>query len=264
MNQKTAIDLLTEALALAQQEFKPVLKTSWNPNTSSHFADLATVIAATQPALAKHGLVVMQTVTTNMQEKTVTVTTQLVHRSGQTYSNDLTLPATMMGKNEWVNNVKTAGPLRFDVQSIGAAITYGRRYSYQAMVGVVGEPDEDGETEKGDEEERGSTQAQQAVATRKLTEAGVKTNGGKPQEEKKPEIELIPGADGMTYLRGLKGIPIVRANGGKLITCMAWMDHHQPPMWAIPDDQVDAFSKHCAKLNVEILRPARTPEAANA
>ena len=78
---------LAGALALAQLDFKPVLKESDNPFYKSKYADLANVIAATQPALAKNGLVVIQC--PHLSSQQMTLTTLLVHKSGQWLASDL-------------------------------------------------------------------------------------------------------------------------------------------------------------------------------
>lgn len=233
------IDLLAGALARAQQEFKPIVKDCFNPYFGSMYADLSGVIAATQPALARHGLVVVQDAKSDNEKKEITVTTTLVHSSGQLIETTLTMPATMKAKD---------GNLKFDAQSIGAAFTYARRYAYQGIVGVAAEPDEDSE-------DHGSKEAAQAVAERKkATAAG--QNG-------KESVEFIPGANGMTFLRGLKGIPVMRAEAGpKLVTRMTWMDKHSPPMWAIPDDAVQEFVDLAKKLGIQPVKAQRTVEGA--
>ncbi len=80
--------------------------------------------AARQP-LAENGLSVVQSIATDGPK--VTVTTLLMHSSGEWIESELTLTAT-----------------KFDPQGIGSASTYGRRYSLAAIVGVCQE-DDDGE-----------------------------------------------------------------------------------------------------------------------
>lgn len=73
--------------------------------------------------------------------KIVMVTT-LAHTSGQ-----------------WMKSYLPLNPSKNDSQGIGAAITYLRRYSLSAIVGVVCDEDDDGETAVG----RGKTNQGQAV-----------------------------------------------------------------------------------------------------
>ena len=127
---------LIAALAKAQLEFTAIVKDQTNPYYSSKYADLSSVIAATQPALAKNGLVILQQAVVNAKEQSVTIRSTLAHVSDQWIENELILPAVMAAKD---------GKLRFDAQSCGAfAMTYGRRYAYQGLVGVAAEQDSDG------------------------------------------------------------------------------------------------------------------------
>lgn len=132
-----SIGKLVGALAKAQLGFKAIKKDTSNPYYGSKYADLAGAIEATQPSLAKNGLVVIQLPRTNIAAKTQTLNTILLHESGEWISGELEVPATMMGKDR---------SIKFDVQSVGAAMTYCRRYSYQAIIGVAAEADDDGNT----------------------------------------------------------------------------------------------------------------------
>lgn len=148
---------LVGALAKAQLEFEPVIKDQRNPYYNSKYADLSSVISATQPALAKNGLVIIQHSSVDVEKQRVTITSTLAHTSDQWVENQLTLPAVMLGKD---------GKPRFDAQSCGAGMTYGKRYSYQGLVGVAAEQDDDGNAAVG----VGSKEAAQAVAERKIAE----------------------------------------------------------------------------------------------
>ena len=148
------------ALAKAQLKFKPIVKETENPYYHSKYADLSQCISATQPALAKNGLVVVQFPNTDARMKTMGLTSVLGHSSGQWMRGTLTLPAEMSGRD---------GKMRFDSQSVGAAMTYARRYAYQALVCVAAETDDDANATLGN----GSKGAAQDVAKRKLAEKGV-------------------------------------------------------------------------------------------
>lgn len=151
---------LAEALAAAQLEFTPVFKGSENTayrrgNYVSKYADLSAVIEATRTALAKHGLVVIQLPQVDHAAKMLKMTTKLLHSSGEWIENDLVVPATQQQQN------------RYDIQSIGSAMTYTRRYAWQAIVGVAAEEDDDGNAAAG----VGSKEAQQSVAEAKTSGA---------------------------------------------------------------------------------------------
>lgn len=114
---------LAKALAAARKDYKPVLKGTTNPFFNKKYADLAEVIEATSDALSKNGLVVIQSPRLGLNR--IAVTTLLAHSSGQWLRDDLELPLS-----------------KFDAQGAGSAITYARRYAYQAIVGVAAEDDD--------------------------------------------------------------------------------------------------------------------------
>lgn len=158
-----SIGNLVKALAAAQKEYKPLKKSSINPfyttdKKVAKYAELADVIEATQGALANHGLAVIQRESTDLGTQEATVETVLAHESGEWMSSSLTLPAVGKGYNN------TA---RFDAQTIGAAFTYGRRYSLQAMVGISAEPDDDANSLS---QEPGTKEAAQDVAKAKIAQ----------------------------------------------------------------------------------------------
>lgn len=97
---------------------------------SYRFADLAAVLAQVRPVLHDHGLAHMQLVDVEQAGTTmrVSVRTMLIHLSGSTY----TSPALML-------MVPST-----DAQRVGSAVTYGRRYSLMALLGIAGEDDDDG------------------------------------------------------------------------------------------------------------------------
>jgi len=115
---------LGDALAKAQAEMEGAAKDATNPHFRSKYADLASIRDACRP-LAKFGIAFLQP--TRAEGPHVTVTTLLLHSSGEWIAEDLTLTA---GQNT--------------PQAVGSAITYGRRYGLAAMVGIAPE-DDDGE-----------------------------------------------------------------------------------------------------------------------
>ena len=129
---------LAEALVQAQGEFGSVKKDTENPYYHAKYATLDSIIEATRPALLKYGLAVVQS--PRMNERTVTITTLLLHKSGEWIADDLSLPAEGVGKD---------GKVKFDPQTCGSAIAYGRRYSYQSFLCIAAEEDDDGNAASG-------------------------------------------------------------------------------------------------------------------
>jgi hypothetical protein len=118
-----SIGKVVEALAKASSEFQPITKNTTNPYYGQKYADLSSLIDATRPALAANGLVVLQTLRV-IANRAVEITSMLAHSSGEFMAFDISFPA-------WQD---TRDGARFDAQTIGSAITYGRRYSYQSLL----------------------------------------------------------------------------------------------------------------------------------
>lgn len=125
VDQTESIAALSAALAKAQGQMKGAKKDSVNPHFKSSYADLASIWDACRDALAANGLAVMQRVSTDAVG--VCITTQLVHSSG-----------------EWVRDRCVYPVAQRTPQGIGSAITYGRRYSLAALLGIAAEDDDDG------------------------------------------------------------------------------------------------------------------------
>jgi ERF superfamily len=121
------INELAAALVAAQAEFGAVPKGATNPFFKSKYASLPDVVQHASPILAKHGLAISQHVTYDETGRDALMT-YLLHKSGQyiAYSMKLHL-------------------VKEDPQAQGSAITYARRYSYQAVLGLVTDEDDDGQ-----------------------------------------------------------------------------------------------------------------------
>lgn len=119
---------LFAALAKAQMEMEMAKQDSKNPFFKSNYADLAAIVKASRPYLAKNGLCVIQRIVPNGDGDYLY--TVLGHSSGQ-----------------FIESKMRINPPKHDIQTIGSYITYLRRYCYAAIVGVVaaGE-DDDGES----------------------------------------------------------------------------------------------------------------------
>ena len=116
------------ALAKAQAEMLPAKTSCNNPFFKSKYADLAEVVRASRPALAKHELAVMQYVKALDEGKSV-LCTRLGHSSGEWIESSIPIRAEKPG-----------------IQGFGSNLSYLRRYMYAALVGVVASgEDDDGE-----------------------------------------------------------------------------------------------------------------------
>jgi len=125
MNKSESIAGLAAALAAAQGVMKGALKDSANPFFKSRYADLASVVEAIRAAFSANGLSYIQTVEPSDKDE-VRVETTLLHSSG-----------------EWISCGILSLPVsKIDAQGYGSALTYARRYSLSAAVGVAPEDDD--------------------------------------------------------------------------------------------------------------------------
>jgi hypothetical protein len=127
MERSEAIGELISALAKAQGEFGQAIKGTTNSAFNSKYADLAANIDAVRPALNKNGIALLQFPEVDLENQTVSVVTTLCHGE-QFISQTFIAPAV--------------GRQGFNVQSIGAATTYLRRYGIQALCGLASEDDD--------------------------------------------------------------------------------------------------------------------------
>lgn len=116
------------ALAAAQAEFNVVVKNRVNPHFRSKYADIEAIMQAVRPALNSHGLFLSQSVTTSTSD--VSVETMITHESGEILRSGVTKIPVSGGGNL--------------AQAFGSAITYARRYSLSAFLGVSADDDDDG------------------------------------------------------------------------------------------------------------------------
>lgn len=133
MQKSESIKELAAALCKFQADVSNPKNTARNPMFNSKYAPLEVVITTVKPIMARHGLSFLQS--TSTEGENVIITTLLMHESGEWIESDpLTLPAYQSRKG---------GGKEFTAQGAGSAITYGRRYSLSAMLGISSEDDDD-------------------------------------------------------------------------------------------------------------------------
>lgn len=117
---------LAAAFVAAQQEMPAVKPNARNPHFGNDFVSLDHLIASTKPTLTKHGLAILQFPAT--VEGTPALTTMLLHaESGESMSDTSPL---ILAKQ--------------DMQGLGGALTYMRRYAWASVLGISAEGDDDG------------------------------------------------------------------------------------------------------------------------
>lgn len=129
MNQSENIETLAAALAKAQGVIANPAFDAVNPHYKNRYATLGAHIDAVRGAFPANGLSVVQAIETPERDR-VSLTTRILHSSGQ-----------------WIESTVSAST-GAKVQEIGSTVTYLRRYALAAIVGIVGEEDDDGESDR--------------------------------------------------------------------------------------------------------------------
>jgi hypothetical protein len=118
---------LAAALAKAQTQFATVtrdktvtVQTKTGGSYKFSYAPLDTILGAVRGPLSENGLALVQMLDDGALETT------LIHESGASLTGRIALPNSS------------------DIQGLGSAITYLRRYAIQAMLGIAAEEDDDG------------------------------------------------------------------------------------------------------------------------
>ena len=125
MTTSESVNEIAAALAKAQAGMKNAALNKVNPHFRSKYADLAGIRDAVIPALTAQGIAVVQTLDVTVEGGNY-LRTRLMHASGQ-----------------WVESLCPI-PSVPDMQKMGSAITYARRYSLSAICGIAADEDDDG------------------------------------------------------------------------------------------------------------------------
>lgn len=134
-------------MSQVQKELKHAKKDSKGYNYN--YSNLEEVITNSRDVLTSHGLAISQLVGETLDGK-ISLVTILMHESGQYIETKSSVPLIKAGQN--------------DAQSMGACITYLRRYAYQS---IIGQASEDSDADSGE----------------KLIEKPVQNKASKPTEK---------------------------------------------------------------------------------
>jgi hypothetical protein len=121
----------TQAFLAAQKEFPTVPKTS-NGQVGPRnykYADLASILEVVLPVLHKHDLILFQRC--RVSDGATVLETVLRHTSGDSEKSEVPLPVPE------------------DYQRWGSALTYARRYSITAILGITPDDDDDAQSAQG-------------------------------------------------------------------------------------------------------------------
>jgi hypothetical protein len=199
MTRSESISHLATALANAQAEMPVAVFDATNPFLKSKYASLGSVIQASRPILAKHKLSLVQFPVSDGTDGTdgthgnstpppslspagaervtgrgearstefIGVESILMHESGEFVSERIVIPLTEeKGKTK--------------VQCAGSTLTYLRRYSWAAILGMYSDEDSDGSTPV------------QAFTGERLEAGGRRPEVGGPRSESRPALPPPP------------------------------------------------------------------------
>lgn len=172
MKQSESIKALLEGLANAQAEFVTLPKDKNGYNYK--YTDLDTVISSTKPVLAKNKLGFMQSLTT-LENGKWAITTRLFHAGGEWIEDTTPLPDVSLAKGN-------------AAQNIGAAITYMKRYTLCAMLGISSDEDPDG---KPDGNVDYNARAQKQEQKKAPAKPAFTPKGGEATEAEQTEIKNL-------------------------------------------------------------------------
>jgi hypothetical protein len=116
---------IAAALAAAQAAMGRAAKSANNPHFKSKYADLSSVMDACMPALTSNGIAVTQPV--KREDGEIVLYTILHHADSDQTLDDGGLPLIVNKR---------------DMQGLGSALTYARRYGLMAMAGISADDDD--------------------------------------------------------------------------------------------------------------------------
>lgn len=126
ISRSESITEIAKAFVKFQAEVKNPFNSTENSFFGNKYATLADVLNEVRPVMAKHGLSILQI--PSIEKGMVCLTTLLLHESGEWIEPD---PLMMSVEKQ-------------NAQGIGSSLTYARRYSISAILGVASEDDDDG------------------------------------------------------------------------------------------------------------------------
>lgn len=183
---------------------------------SFKYASYAVIIKAIREHMHKNGLSFSQLV-----EPDGAVTTILMHDSGEYLQSSLRIQ-----------------PRSNSPQEIGSAITYSRRYTLSAILGISTEDDDDGNLASGNTAEKNNSNAMAAKPTSKTPDGKEKPWITEPQLDM--VILRLELADPEAYTKALDNFRFSKALTTKLNIAMEKIQKNPPP--AMTDDHKEISS----------------------
>lgn len=175
MNKSESIAKIAPALLKAQRKMGAATKGAANPYFKSKYADLGAVMEVVKDPLNDEGITILQP--TYSKDGSHYVETILMHETGEFIASD----ALKLELN------------KTDMQQLGSAITYARRYTLQSLLSIPAE-DDDGEASMG----RMKPAPRELKEAAKQTLQPAKKVSGDPAVLKPENPQLVPYISGVT------------------------------------------------------------------
>jgi len=124
---------IIEALLKVQERIENPRTTKTNTFTKNKYAPLPDILNQVRPLLTEQGILLLQNAGTDTNGN-LFVQTRLLYKGDkgqETIETDRLILHPDTGKS------------KSDIQAVGSAITYGRRYQLMALLGIAGEGDDD-------------------------------------------------------------------------------------------------------------------------
>jgi len=125
MESSASIQEIYKSLIKAQGDFSAIPFDAKNPHFGNKYVSLTGTQEHVRPILSKHGLGLIQSV--ESLDSRYYVLSRLIHESG-----------------EWIQSSIELMVDKKNMQGLGSATTYAKRYAAQAILGLSGDEDDDG------------------------------------------------------------------------------------------------------------------------
>ena len=208
MRTSDEISEISEALVEAQSEMEnpPKNATASAGKFSYDYTTLDELIEDCQSVLNEHGVTVIQ------GGKTIDgiphITTRLLHESGQ-----------------WIESTAQVMTETRDPQDYGKGITYSRRYSLSAMLGIASEEDDDA-AHTGSSKPSGGGQKPMADNEGSITENQRKAIHGKASGKICPKKELDGKSEIISYIKSSSDVDSLNdLSKSKASNVIDWLDN---------------------------------------
>jgi hypothetical protein len=173
LDQQEHLNHIAKALSAFQRDVNTVGFDKKNPHFRSSYASLASIIETIKKPLADNGLTVSQTI--HGDNEFMFLDTILLHISGQKIVSQMPLLL-----------------IKRDMQALGSALTYARRYSLSAILCIAADEDDDGnESVTAPKTQPAKPKEQKQVSIEDYVIPLGKNKGKKLSEVPKSELEAL-------------------------------------------------------------------------